>query len=91
MKLHYKGANTNKLHDELIAAGIRPWPVESRGEDTWLGMPDDTPKETLDKIAAVIAAHDPAPVAAPKVISMEERVATLEAELAALKNGGTAK
>ena len=79
MKLHYKGANTNKLHDELIAAGIRPWPVESKGVDVYLGMPDNTPKEVLDQIAAIVAAHDPAPPVQPPTDT--ERIAALEAAL----------
>ena len=81
MRLHYKGVNTNKLHDELIAAGIRAWPVESKGSDTWIGMPDDTPKEVLDQIAAIVAAHDPAPVPVVPVPTLEERIVALEAKV----------
>ena len=86
MKLHYQNVNTNKLHDELIAAGIRPWPVESKGNDVYIGMPDDTPKEVLEQIAASVAAHNPTPV--PVVDADLELVAAIQSAttLEELKN-----
>lgn len=58
MKIEYNGVNTNKLHDELIAAGIIPVLVESLGETTWITYADDT---DMDAVQRAFAAHDPAP------------------------------
>lgn len=82
MKLTYTGVNTNKLHDELIAAGIVPLLVQSRDGTTWI-MFDDGADEAA--IAAVVAAHDPTPV--PEVDPDAELVAAITAAttLAALK------
>lgn len=74
MKLHYQNVNTNKLHDELIAAGIVPTLVESKGDDTWITT--DADKALVD---AIVAAHDPTPVVQPPTNT--ERIAALEAAL----------
>lgn len=59
MKVEYLNVNTNKLHDELITAGIKPLLVESLDNKTWI-----TFKDTVDMIAvqAVIDAHNPTPL-----------------------------
>jgi hypothetical protein len=73
MKLEYTGVNTNKLHDELIAAGIVPQLVESDGDTTWITVDDDQ----VATVDAVVAAHDPTP--RPQAPTIEERLAALEA------------
>lgn len=57
MKLHFTGVNTNKLHDELIAAGIVPQLVESMDADTWITVD----VSQVDAVNAVVAAHNPGP------------------------------
>lgn len=76
MRLTYKLRNVNKLHDELIAAGIHPDLVESLGDDVWLTVADDVDVGAID---AVVAAHDPTPREMPP--SIEERVFALESEV----------
>ena len=77
MKLHYQNVNTNKLHDELIAAGIVPTLVESKGSDTWITT--DTSKQMVD---AVVSQHDPTPL--PEPASAEQRIKDLEEAIALL-------
>lgn len=48
--------NTNKLHDELIASGIRPKLVESIGNKTFITFEEETNMELVQRI---IHAHDP--------------------------------
>lgn len=57
MKLHFTGVNTNKLHDELVAAGVIPQLVESLDADTWITV-DDSQE---DAVNAVVAVHNPTP------------------------------
>jgi len=83
MKLHFTGVNTNKLHDELIAAGIVPQLVESLDADTWITIEDS--QETA--VNAVVVAHDPAP--APEPPDPDEELAaaiTAATSLEELKN-----
>ncbi len=69
-----------RLHDELLAAGIAlPLvdgcsPVQGRGDDIWITVPDDTDDAA---IAAVVAAHDPTP--APESDADAELAAAIEA------------
>jgi hypothetical protein len=56
IKLHFVGVNTNKLHDELIIAGIVPKLVESINNDTWITV-QDSQEATVN---TVVAAHNPA-------------------------------
>lgn len=79
MRLHYSNVHPNKLHDEIRAAGINPWPVESKGSEVWLGLPDNTPQTTIDQINAIVSAHDPTP---PTVVDPD-------AELEAAIQGAT--
>jgi hypothetical protein len=60
-RLHFTGVSTNKLHDELITAGIIPQLVESLGADTWITV-DDSQVEAVND---VVVAHDPTPKPSP--------------------------
>ena len=60
MKLHFTGVNTNKLHDELVAAGIVPKLVESLDADTWITV-DDSQEAAVNTVVAV---HNPGSVLA---------------------------
>jgi hypothetical protein len=75
MKLHFVGVNTNKLHDELIAAGIVPQLVESLDADTWITV-EDSQEATVN---AVVAVHDPTPL--PPQLTEKEIIADLQARL----------
>ena len=57
-RLEFAGVNTNKLHDELIAAGINPALVESKDGTTWITVEDN--QEAAAN--AVVDAHDPTPL-----------------------------
>lgn len=59
MRVEYIDVNTNKLHDELIKAGISLLLVQSRDNTTWI-----TFEENIDmtKVQAIIDAHDPTPL-----------------------------
>jgi hypothetical protein len=59
MREHYTGVNTNKLHDELIKAGVIPILVESKDNDTWITFADGT---DMTVVQTVITAHDPTPL-----------------------------
>lgn len=74
MKLEFIGVNTNKLHDELIAAGITPQLVESLEGTTWITVDENQ----VDAVHSVVTIHDPAPLPTPKTAA--ERIAELEAE-----------
>lgn len=87
MRLEYAGVNTNKLHDELIAAGIVPLLVESKDGTTWATFEDGADDAA---IAAVVAAHDPtpAPVVDPDAeLSAAITAATTLAQLKAALTG----
>lgn len=58
MKLHFTNVNTNKLHDELIVAGVIPQLVESLDADTWVTVEDS--QEVA--VNAMVAVHDPTPL-----------------------------
>lgn len=55
IRLEFENVNTNKLHDELIVAGIVPELVESKDGITWVTV-DDSEVNTVNEVAA---AHDP--------------------------------
>lgn len=66
MKKEYLNVNTNKLHDELINAGIMPLLVESNmikgeyiAEKTWITFSDDV---DMTVVQTVIDAHNPVPL-----------------------------
>lgn len=82
MRLHFTGVNTNKLHDELIAAGVVPQLVESKDNDTWITV-EDTQVEHAN---AIVAVHDPTPK--PQSPTAEERLQAAEMMIIALMNGG---
>ena len=82
MRLSYTGVNTNKLHDELIAAGIVPLLVESLSGTTWITFADDADQAAID---AVVAAHDPTP--RPLAPSLDEQVAALQQAVLSLALG----
>lgn len=69
MRIEYTNINTNKLHDELISAGIMPLLVESLDGTTWITYADDTDMTIVD---AVVAAHDPVPVVLPTQEEVQE-------------------
>jgi len=69
MKLHFTGVNTNKLHDELITAGIVPQLVESLDADTWITV-EDSQEAAVNAVAAV---HDPTPL--PEPLDPDEELA----------------
>jgi hypothetical protein len=94
-QLRFTQANDlSKLFGELLVAGALPPTVDGRspcqglGNDIYLTVPDDADEAA---IAAVVAAHDPTPLPAPP--GSEQRIADLEAQIAALmdqlKSGGT--
>lgn len=73
------------LEDELAVAGFAGAAVSVTAEgvlSVW--VPDDSDEVA---VAAVVAAHD-APPPAPPEPTPTERIAALEAEVAALKAGG---
>ena len=55
----YQDINPNKLHDELIDAGIIPLLVTSKDGTTWITYSDGT---DMDAAQAVVDAHDPTPI-----------------------------
>ena len=69
MKIEYTNVNANKLHDELIAAEIVPFLVESLDGTTWITYADDTDMAIVDD---VVAAHDPVPVVMPTQEEVQE-------------------
>ena len=90
MKFEYKDVNTNKLHDELITAGIIPTLVESRDDTTWVTYPDKTDMKTVD---AVITAHDPIPKTPEptKEELLQAEIVTLKSRLAKIESTATVK
>jgi len=62
MKIELKDVNTNKLHDELLGAGIAPKLVESKENTTWVTV-DDSEEGT---VMEVVVKHDPSPIPLPK-------------------------
>lgn len=76
MKIEYLNVNTNKLHDELINAGILPILVESKDNKTCITFADDV---DIVAVQAVIEAHNPEPLPTP--LTTEERVAIAEQAL----------
>jgi hypothetical protein len=82
IRLNFKNVNTNKLHDELMIAGIRPIKVESTGlkeqeitaipPDTWITIEDNQE----NAVNAIVVIHDPTIL--PISITAEERISALE-------------
>jgi len=62
MKIELQNVNTNRLHDELIKAGIVPSLVESLDNTTWITVEDI--QESV--LMAVVAVHNPSPLPSPK-------------------------
>jgi len=83
MKKEYIGVNTNKLHDELIASGVKPLLVESKGEKTWITFEEGTDMELVQQI---IDTHDPTPL--PPKPSEKERLEALEQAMLEIVMGG---
>lgn len=75
MKKEYIDVNANKLHDELIANGIKPILVESIDNKTWITFKKDTDMNTVQQI---IEAHDPTPL--PEPLSEIEKLKISQAE-----------
>ena len=78
MRIELQSVNTNKLHDELIEAGIIPQLVESLNNTTWVTIEDSQ----YDATMAVVAAHNPTPLSQPpteeeRLKSVEDAVTTL--------------
>jgi hypothetical protein len=59
LKVNYKNINTNKLHDELIAAGVPPVYVTSSGQETWVEFSDSV---DMSIVNTVLLSHDPTPL-----------------------------
>jgi hypothetical protein len=62
IKLQFENVNTNKLHDELITAGINPNLVESKDNLTWITV-EESEVTTVNNIVAI---HDNTPIPTPK-------------------------
>lgn len=82
----YTNINPNKLHEELLAAGIIPLRVDNDmpkgayiAPNTWITYPDGT---DMDKVAQVVAAHTTTPPTQPP--TAEERLAALENAMLAI-------
>lgn len=78
MRLEFTGVNTNKLHDELISAGVIPQSVESKNGKTWITIEESQ----VDAANAIVAIHDPTPL--PQPPTAEERLESAEAAILAL-------
>jgi len=79
-----KNVNVNKLHDELIKAGIKPFPVfELENGDGDFTFPEGTDMELVQE---VIDAHDPTPL--PQPPSEKERLEALEQAMLEMILGG---
>jgi hypothetical protein len=72
--------NINKLHDEFIKAGIKPYPVFDLGD----GTGDFTFSEGTDMnaVQVIIDAHNPVPT--PQPPTAEQRLESAEAAILAL-------
>lgn len=68
MRIELKDVNTDKLHDELIKAGIVPSLVESLEGITWVTVEDGQ----QDAVMEVVAKHNPVPV--PQPVNEEEKL-----------------
>lgn len=73
MRLEYLNVNHNKLHDELINAGIVPLLVENKDNKTWITFEDNV---DMTVVQAVIDAYDSTPL--PELPTAEERIDMLE-------------
>lgn len=78
MRIELQNVNTNKLHDEIIKAGIIPKLVEGKDTTTWVTVNDSQ----YDAVMAVVAAHNPTPLSQSPTV--EERLAAAEAVVSAL-------
>lgn len=79
-----KNCNVDKLHDEFVQVGIKPYPVlildNGDGDFTF---PDGT---DMTAVQAVIDAHDPTPL--PQPPRAEERLEALELAMLDMVLGG---
>ena len=79
-----KNVNVNKLHDEFINAGIKPFPVlQLENDDGDFTFPKDT---DMNLVQQIIDAHDPTPL--PPKPSEKERLEALEQALLEMVLGG---
>ena len=79
-----KKCNVNKLHDEFINAGIKPFPVlQLENDDGDFTFPKDT---DMNLVQQIIDAHDPTPL--PPKPSEKERLEALEQALLEMVLGG---
>lgn len=58
VRLEILNVNTNKLHDELILAGVIPQTVEHKDNITWITVEENQ----VDAVNAVVAVHEPTPL-----------------------------
>lgn len=72
MKIELQNVNTDKLHDELIAAGIVPSLVESLNKITWVTVEDNEQAKVME----VVSRHNPAIL--PKEPTELERLSAIE-------------
>ena len=72
MRIELQNVNTNKLHDELINAGVIPSLVESLGTTTWITVEDNQESAVM----AVVAVHNPTPL--PLNATDDKRIVALE-------------
>lgn len=72
MRLEFKDVNTNKLHDELLIAGVIPKLVQSNENITWITVEG----YQVDIVNEVVEKHNPSPVV--EIPSLEGRLAALE-------------
>ena len=89
MRIHYSNVNPNKLHDELILAGIMPVLVENDcldgeyiAKNTWITFSEDTDMTTVQ---AIIDAHDPTPL--PQRPTLEDFLLDLDFRLSLIELG----
>lgn len=87
--MNIKNINPNKLHDELVSAGIIPISVKHdapEGEhiapNTWIELPPDT---DMGKVQKIIDAHDPTLL--PEPPTLEERLQMAEDTILFLLGG----
>lgn len=73
VKLHFKlPHHLDKLHDELLEAGIKPIAVEGNREgDCWITISEDASNEVIKQIEDIVSNHDPAP---PERVDKKQRL-----------------
>lgn len=89
MKLTFnKSVLLSKLADELYQSGlVQPLyddgisSVQGTSEEVWIYVPDDTPQEDVDKIAAIVESHDPTPPPYQPTVEEQLMLALTDAQL----------